>query len=65
MAGGANIRKEKKVSRRQQDNNEKARCANCFACKKDTDLCPLNENYDPDAYLKWEEEYLKRRNKEK
>lgn len=24
-------------------------CANCFACVKDTDMCPLNENYDPEA----------------
>lgn len=36
-------------------------CANCFACKKDTELCPLNENYSPDAYLKWEQEYLEQR----
>ncbi len=64
MAGGANLRKDKKDSQRLRE-NEKARCANCFACKKDTELCPLNENYSPDAYLKWEEEYLKRRNKEK
>lgn len=37
------------------------KCANCFVCKQDTELCPLNENYSPDAYLKWEEAYLKRR----
>ncbi|MDT3705144.1 MAG: hypothetical protein ROZ36_19635 [Thermincola sp.] len=36
-------------------------CANCFACKKDTELCPLNENYSPDAYLKWEQKYLQNR----
>lgn len=36
-------------------------CANCVVCKKDTELCPLNENYSPDAYLKWEQAYLKRR----
>lgn len=45
-----------------RNNSEEAKiCANCFACKKDTELCPLNENYSPDAYLKWEEAYLKRR----
>ncbi|MHB9094324.1 MAG: hypothetical protein ACYC21_06600 [Eubacteriales bacterium] len=45
--------------------DSKKQCANCFACKQDTELCPLNENYSPDAYLKWEAEYLKRRKENK
>lgn len=46
---------------RRNISDEATKCANCFACKKDTELCPLNENYSPYAYLKWEAEYLKRR----
>lgn len=46
---------------RERDKNQPAKCANCFVCKQDTELCPLNENYDPDGYLKWEAKYLERR----
>jgi len=51
--------KDQSGSRRRAVN--KPVCANCVVCKQDTELCPLNENYSPDAYLKWEEEYLKKR----
>ncbi|WP_418792036.1 hypothetical protein [Phosphitispora sp. TUW77] len=41
------------------------KCANCFVCKQDTELCPLNENYDPDAYLRYEARYFERRKEKK
>lgn len=44
---------------------EKRKCANCFACLRDTEMCPLNENYDPDAYLKIAEKLAARKNKRK
>ena len=53
------IRNSETKNNRQQPEK---RCANCFACKQDTELCPLNENYNPDAYLEWEARYLQRRN---
>jgi len=53
-----------KVFRRNAVDN-KPMCANCFVCKQDTELCPLNENYSPDAYKDWEERYLRRRKERK
>ncbi len=50
-------------SRNNRQRENKKQCANCFVCKQDTELCPLNESYSPDAYKKWEEQYLKRRGK--
>jgi hypothetical protein len=29
-------------------------CCNCVACMRETELCPLNENYKEDAYLEIE-----------
>lgn len=29
-------------------------CYNCVVCKRETELCPLNENYNEDAYLEIE-----------
>jgi hypothetical protein len=46
------------------DQNGKPECANCFACVKDTEMCPLNEHYDPNAYLKLNEK-LRQRQKRK
>lgn len=45
------------------DKDGKPECANCFACVKDTEMCPLNENYDPDAYLKISEKLRQRKNR--
>lgn len=49
--------------RKTADKDEKPQCANCFVCVRDTEMCPLNENYNPDAYLKIAERLAVRQKK--
>lgn len=41
------------------------KCCNCFACVQNTEMCPLNENYDEYAYLKIEEKIKREREERK
>lgn len=52
-------------SKKNAEKDEKRKCANCFVCVRDTEMCPLNENYDPDAYLKIAEKLAARRKRGK
>lgn len=40
--------------------DKETRCANCFACFAETELCPLEPDYDEDKVLEMLKERIKK-----